>query len=79
MICLITKFNELFIDDLGILGLLSYTTIKKNLLKSVHLIKIAFVFTCHAFYFFRHVQLFATPWTAELPGFPVLHYLPKFA
>ena len=30
MICLITKFNELFIDDLGILGLLTYTTIKKT-------------------------------------------------
>ena len=26
-----------------------------------------------------HVQLFATPWIARMPGFPVLHYLPEFA
>ena len=25
-----------------------------------------------------HVQLFATPWTAAHPGFPVLHYLLEF-
>ena len=25
------------------------------------------------------VQLFATPWTQSIPGFPVLHYLPEFA
>ena len=25
-----------------------------------------------------HVQLFATPWTAAMPGFPVLHYFPEF-
>ena len=33
MICLVTKFNELFIDNLGILGLLSYTTTLKIYLK----------------------------------------------
>ena len=26
-----------------------------------------------------HVQLFETPWTAAMPGSPVLHYLPEFA
>ena len=26
-----------------------------------------------------HVWLFATPWTASMPGFPVLHYLLEFA
>ena len=26
-----------------------------------------------------HVQLFVTPWTAAMQGFPVLHYLPEFA
>ena len=25
-----------------------------------------------------HVLLLATPWTAAMPGFPVLHYLPEF-
>ena len=25
------------------------------------------------------VQLFANPWAAAQPGFPVLHYLPEFA
>ena len=25
-----------------------------------------------------HVWLLATPWTAAMPGFPVLHYLPEF-
>ena len=25
------------------------------------------------------VQLFAIPWTAWMPGFPVHHYLPEFA
>ena len=26
-----------------------------------------------------YVQLFVTPWTCSVPGFPVLHYLPEFA
>ena len=26
-----------------------------------------------------HVLIFVTPWTAALPVFPALHYLPEFA
>ena len=27
----------------------------------------------------RHAWLFATPWTAAQPGFPILHHLPELA
>ena len=51
MICLLTKFNEWFIDKLGILGLLSYTTIKKTFtFKTVNVIKITVLFIYHDLY-----------------------------
>ena len=34
---------------------------------------------CLEFQSLSYVRLFATPWTAALPGFPVLHCLPEFA